>query len=36
MHDANLVRVLARQSRNKIGLVDLFTVMVERTRFARG
>ena len=24
MHDANLVRVLARQSRNKIGLVDLF------------
>ena len=26
MHDANLVRVLARQSRNKIGLVDLFTV----------
>jgi uncharacterized protein YgbK (DUF1537 family) len=26
MHDANLVRVLARQSRNKVGLVDLFTV----------
>jgi 3-dehydrotetronate 4-kinase len=27
MHDANLVRVLARQSRNKVGLVDLFTVV---------
>jgi 3-dehydrotetronate 4-kinase len=27
MHDANLVRVLARQSRNKTGLVDLFTVV---------
>ena len=27
MHDANLVRVLGRQSRNKIGLVDLFTVV---------
>jgi 3-dehydrotetronate 4-kinase len=26
MHDANLVRVLARQSRNKVGLVDLATV----------
>jgi uncharacterized protein YgbK (DUF1537 family) len=26
MHDANLVRVLARQSRTKIGLVDLATV----------
>ena len=26
MHDANLVRVLGRQSRNKIGLVDLATV----------
>jgi uncharacterized protein YgbK (DUF1537 family) len=27
MHDANLARVLARQSRNKTGLVDLFTVV---------
>jgi len=27
MHDANLVRVLARQSRNRTGLVDLFTVV---------
>jgi len=27
MRDANLVRVLARQSRNKVGLVDLFTVV---------
>ena len=27
MHDANLVRVLGRQSGNKIGLVDLFTVV---------
>jgi 3-dehydrotetronate 4-kinase len=27
MHDANLVRVLARQSRNTAGLVDLFTVV---------
>jgi uncharacterized protein YgbK (DUF1537 family) len=26
MHDANLVRVLGRQSRNKVGLVDLATV----------
>lgn len=26
MHDANLVRVLARQSRSKVGLVDLATV----------
>src|SRR6516165_11698056 len=26
MHDSNLVRVLARQSRTKIGLVDLATV----------
>ncbi len=26
MHDANLVRVLARQSRNKIGLVNIATV----------
>ena len=26
MHDANLVRVLARQSRNKTGLVDIATV----------
>jgi uncharacterized protein YgbK (DUF1537 family) len=27
MHDANLVRVLARQSRSKVGLVDLATVL---------
>ena len=27
MHDSNLVRVLARQSKTKIGLVDLATVM---------
>jgi len=26
MHDSNLVRVLARQSRSKVGLVDLFVI----------
>jgi 3-dehydrotetronate 4-kinase len=38
MHDANLVRVLARQSRSRIGLVDLATVVrgvdAVRTRLA--
>ena len=35
MHDANLVRVLARQSRNKAGLVDIATVSRASMRFAR-
>ena len=30
MHDSNLVRVLARQSRTKVGLVDLATLVARR------
>ena len=36
MHDSNLVRVLARQSRTKVGLVDLATLTRGPTRCARG
>ena len=37
MHDSNLVRVLARQSKTKVGLVDLATSDARRrTRCARG
>lgn len=35
MHDSDLVRVLARQSKTKVGLVDLAVIARGRTRCAR-